>query len=252
MGIINRLSGPKLWWFHFSAEPLPEGPDHARFVRGYIDVWVAQSDGIWAEKIARDAVAKTQWQIVRLVSQKYGSRKICRRSSRNLEHFQRAIANGHSVDFWRSQRDPDEEDESEEKDKAPVSVATPQAGIQVLTETRVDDITGATITHETISRDGQTRLLRTTSTKGPELIVRTQIFYYGGEQVAVFVQRPELRSESFTTLQTSCQVTLDFSPTKDIEKVIVSASEGGGDSFSASNGIFQLLSDADLRADEAQ
>jgi hypothetical protein len=154
MGIFNRLFGQKLWWFHFSAEPLPESPDHARFDSGFIYVWVAQRDGVFAEKIARDAIAKTQWQIIKLVSQKYGTRKLCRGLPRELEHFQRAIVNGHSVDFYRFERDPEEEEENGGKDKAPVSVVTPQAGVQVVSEAKTDAKTGVTQTHEVISRDG--------------------------------------------------------------------------------------------------
>jgi len=141
------------------------------------------------------------------------------------------------------------------KDDVPAAVATPQAGIQVFSEARTDAKTGVTQTRETISRDGQTRLVRLTVTKGAEFIVRTQTFHYGGQAVAVFTQRTVPRSEAFTTVtyENPCRVSLEFSTSKDIEKLIIFNDEVGvTDGFTCSNGIFQPMTDAELRAGKAR
>jgi hypothetical protein len=144
---------------------------------------------------------------------------------------------------------------SEPKNETPESVATPQAGIQIFSEVRTDAKSGVTQTRETITRDGQTKLVRLTVMKGYEFIVRTQTFHYGGQAVAVFTQRTVPRSEAFTTVtyENPCRMSLEFSPSKEIEKLIIFSDEiGVTDGFTCSKGIFQPMTDAELHAGKAR
>jgi hypothetical protein len=54
--------------------------------------------------------------------------------------------------------------------------------------------------------------------------------------------------ETFTTLASSYSVQLHFSPTKEIEKVIITRKEGDAvDGFSATKGMFHPVSNSDLK-----
>lgn len=286
-GMFN-LSGPKLWWFHFLAKPLPDAPDYADFSGGFIDVWVAQSNGAAAEAIARDSIALTRWGIVRLMAKKHDSLKMCNGLPHIIEHFQRAMSGGQSMAFYRvrttreseagngdttddlktndsqanesSSNDSNSNNSSSNnnqtpEDKTPEPVVTPEmvpapgTGIQVATQESTDENTGITCTEEFFTRDGRPRLRRTTYMRGAELVNRTQAFFHGGKNVAVLAQSMEPRSESFTSFASSCQLAVDFSPSKEIERLLMF--ENGGslvDGFIAANGIFQLMSDSDLSA----
>lgn len=94
-----------------------------------------------------------------------------------------------------------------------------------------------------------------TSTKGDELVVRIHKFYYGGKEVAAFVRRPDPRSEAFTTIthEAICRMSLEFSPSNEIEKLIIFSDDVGiPDGFTCFKGIFQPMTDADLRAGKAR
>lgn len=110
--------------------------------------------------------------------------------------------------------------------------------------------TGAVYVEETFTRNGQTNLVRTTKTQDGVVAARTQRFYHEGEFVAVhlLVRSPvHMARESFTTIESSYSVGLDFSPTKDIERVIVTRTKGNVlDGFTATNGVFYPVSNSEL------
>ena len=109
--------------------------------------------------------------------------------------------------------------------------------------------TGAVYATETFTRGGQTNLVRVTKTVEGKVAVRQQKFYHNGEQVAVFMYWAQTKSESFTTAESSSySVGLDFSATRDIERLIISRKKGSVlDGFSFTNGIFYPMSDSDLQ-----
>jgi hypothetical protein len=103
---------------------------------------------------------------------------------------------------------------------------------------------------ETFTRDGQTNLVRKTSLKDGVVTGRVQRFYHDGEFVAVhlLVTKPaHMARESFSTTESSCAVSVDFSPTKEIESVIITRKRGNVlDGFTATNGVFYPISNAEL------
>lgn len=246
---FDHFFGPKLWWFRFSAEPLPKSPDHGHFSDGYIEVWVSKTEGVMAEKIARDAIAKTEWKAVRLARQEYGNQRICHDLPQNLEHFQRAVRNGYSVDVHRCVYPEDEDNGGEAPAKEARAPETQlEAGIHVATKTNTG-ADGITRTLEIFTRDGQKRLQRVTNMQGTRLLLRIQTFYHNGEEVAAFLQRDDPRSESFTTSATSCQIALDFSLSEKIERLFIFRNgEGPAEAFIFKGGVFQLMTDSELRA----
>jgi hypothetical protein len=84
---------------------------------------------------------------------------------------------------------------------------------------------------------------------GAEIAVRQQKFYHDGEFVAVFMYWAETKSESFTTVESSSySVGLDFSATRDIERLIITRKKGSVlDGFTFTNGVFYPVNDSDLQ-----
>jgi hypothetical protein len=111
--------------------------------------------------------------------------------------------------------------------------------------------TGAVYLEETFTRDGQTNLVRSTKTQDGVIAGRIHRFYHDGELVAVHlsVSRPaNMARESFSTTESSYSVSVDFSPSKDIERVIITRKKGNVlDGFTASNGVFSPVSNSDLQ-----
>lgn len=105
---------------------------------------------------------------------------------------------------------------------------------------------------ETFTRNGQTNLIRKSSLRDGVFTGRVQRFYHEGEFVAahVFVSSPvNMARESFTTIESSYSVGLDFSPTKQIERVIITRKKGNVlDGFTATNGVFYPVSNSELEA----
>jgi hypothetical protein len=130
-----------------------------------------------------------------------------------------------------------------------VSVSAADAGVRVASTVSTNAETGAIYTTETFTRDGQTNLVRVTKTVDAKVAVRIQKFYHDGEFVAVFTYWAHPDSESFTTVESSSySVGLDFSATRDIERLIISRKKGSVlDGFSCTNGIFYPVSDSDLQ-----
>jgi hypothetical protein len=132
-----------------------------------------------------------------------------------------------------------------------VAVIASDTGVRVVSTVSTNAETGAIYTTETFMRDGQTNLVRVTKTTEGVVASRMQRFYHDGEFVAVHlsVSRPaNMAREEFTTTESSYSVGLDFSPTKDIERLTITRKKGHVlDGFSATNGIFYPVSDADLQ-----
>ena len=124
------------------------------------------------------------------------------------------------------------------------------AGVRMTTSVSTNAEIGVVHVEETFTRNGQTNLVRTTSLKDGVVTGRVQRFYHGGEFVAVhlFVSSPAyMARESFRTTVSPYSVSLDFSPSKDIERVIITAkSKIVLDGFKATNRIFYPVSNSDL------
>ena len=110
--------------------------------------------------------------------------------------------------------------------------------------------TGAVYSEETFTRDGQTNLVRRTKTEEGVITGRTQRFYHDGELVAVYlvvIKPAHMARDSFSTTESSCAVSADFSPRREIQRVIITRTKGNVlDGFTATNGVFYPVSNADL------
>jgi len=122
-------------------------------------------------------------------------------------------------------------------------------GVRMISGLSTNAEMGVVHLEETFTRDGQTNLVRKTSLKDGIVTGRVQRFYHDGEVVAVhlFVSSPAyMARESFSTRASSYSVSLDFSPSKDIERVIITGKNGVLDGFTATNRVFYPASNSDL------
>jgi len=110
--------------------------------------------------------------------------------------------------------------------------------------------TGVVHLEETFTRNGQTNLIRKASMKDGVVTGRVQRLYHDGEFVAVHLlvtSAAYMARESFTTTESSYSVGLNFSPTKDIERVIITRKKGNVlDGFTATNGVFYPVNNSEL------
>ncbi len=124
-------------------------------------------------------------------------------------------------------------------------------GVRVIMNLSTNADTGAINLEETFTRHGLTNLVRNTKTEAGVVTGRIQRFYHDGEFVAVhlFVSKPpHMARESFITTESSCSVGLEFSPTKEIERVVITRKKGNVlDGFTATNGVFYPVSSSDLQ-----
>jgi hypothetical protein len=131
-----------------------------------------------------------------------------------------------------------------------ISTLAADTGIRMTTSVSTNAETGAIHLEETFTRNGQTNLVRKTKTEDGVVTGRIQRFYHDGEFVAVHlvVSKPvHMARESFSTTESSCAVSVDYSPTKEIEKVIITRKKGNVlDGFIATNGVFYPVGNANL------
>jgi len=125
-----------------------------------------------------------------------------------------------------------------------------ETGVRMTSVFSTNTELGVVHLEETFTRDGQTNLVRKTSLKDGVVTGRVQRFYHDGEFVAahLFVSSPAyMARESFSTAVSSYSVSLDFSPSKDIESVIITRKNGIIlDGFTATNRVFYPVSNSDL------
>jgi hypothetical protein len=117
------------------------------------------------------------------------------------------------------------------------SVIAADRGIQVSTSVKTNE-SGSGSTKDVFTRDGQTNLVRNTSTKSGAVRIRIHRFYYGGSLIGDFVAIPE--SSGFTTEAGSpYSVSFEFGPTKEVKSAVIGTKDGVVlDAFMATNGIF--------------
>jgi hypothetical protein len=117
------------------------------------------------------------------------------------------------------------------------SVLGADTGIQVYITVRTND-SGSVSTKEIFTRDGQTNLVRNTSTKSGVLRMRIHRFYYDGSLIGDFVATPD--SSGFTTEAGSpYSVSFEFGPTQAVKSAVIGTKDGVIlDAFMATNGVF--------------
>jgi hypothetical protein len=110
-------------------------------------------------------------------------------------------------------------------------------GIQVSTTVRTNE-SGSVSIKDVFTRDGQTNLVRNTSTKSGVVRIRIHRFYHGGLLVGDFVATPD--SSGFTTEAGSpYSVSFEFGPTKAVKSAVIGTKDGVIlDAFMATNGVF--------------
>ncbi len=133
-----------------------------------------------------------------------------------------------------------------------LSALAGDTGVRMTSAVSTNTEMGIVHIEETFTRNGQTNLIRKSSLRDGVFTGRVQRFYHEGEFVAahVFVSSPvNMARESFTTIESSYSVGLDFSPTKQIERVIITRKKGNVlDGFTATNGVFYPVSNSELEA----
>jgi hypothetical protein len=90
-------------FFMFLARPEPGSPACSKFGGAFINAWVAHTDELIAEQIARDAIADENWQVERLEEWSFVSRENYKDLPKSLGHFEQAVVDGHCLVFhlWR-------------------------------------------------------------------------------------------------------------------------------------------------------
>jgi hypothetical protein len=117
------------------------------------------------------------------------------------------------------------------------SILSADTGIQVSTTVKTND-SGSISTKEIFTRDGQTNLIRNTSTKSGTVQIRIHRFYYNGSLIGDFVATPD--SSGFTTEAGSLySASFEFGPTQVVKSAVIGTKDGVVlDAFMATNGIF--------------
>jgi hypothetical protein len=117
------------------------------------------------------------------------------------------------------------------------SVFGADISIRVVTTVRTND-SGSITTMDVFTRDGQTNLVRYTSTKSGAVRIRIHRFYYHGLQSGEFVASP--KSSGFTTEAGSpYSVSFEFWPSKDVRSAVIGSKDGVIlDAFTCTNGVF--------------
>jgi hypothetical protein len=130
-----------------------------------------------------------------------------------------------------------------------ISAFAADTGVRMTASTSTNAETGAVYLEETFTRNGQTNLVRKTKTEDGVVTGRIQRFYHDGEFVAVYlvvIKPAHMARESFSTTESSYAVSAEFSPTKEIERVIITRKKGNAlDGFTATNGVFYPVSNSD-------
>jgi len=118
-----------------------------------------------------------------------------------------------------------------------VSVFGADTSIRVVTTVRTND-SGSITTMDVFTRDGQTNLVRYTSTKSGAVRIRIHRFYYHGLQSGEFVASP--KSSGFTSEAGSpYMVSFEFWPSKDVRSAVIGTKDGVIlDAFTCTNGVF--------------
>ena len=116
------------------------------------------------------------------------------------------------------------------------SVLAADNGIRVATSTTTNAESASITTTEVFTRDGQTNLVRQTSTKAG--VVRVHWFYRDGARLATHVVSPD--SSAFVPESGSrYAVSLEFSPSKEVRYATIGKNDGYIlDGFTCTNGIF--------------
>lgn len=111
-----------------------------------------------------------------------------------------------------------------------------ETGIQAITTVRTNK-SGTLDTREVFKREGQTNLVRTTTTKAGIVQFRVQRFYHRGSPIADYVSKPD--SSGFTT-EESCpySVTLQLGPSNEVSSLVFGTNGMTVDAFLATNGVF--------------
>jgi len=110
-------------------------------------------------------------------------------------------------------------------------------GIRVVTTVRTNE-SGSVTTKDVFTRDGQTNLVRNTSTKSGAVRIRVHRFYYQGSLVGDFVMMPD--SSGFTTEAGSpYSVSFEFDASHTPKSAVIGTKEGViVDAFTCTNGVF--------------
>lgn len=125
-----------------------------------------------------------------------------------------------------------------------ISQVAVDADVGVFSSSTTNAETGAILTTDIFTRDGQTNLIRVAKIEKGVVVQRRQRFYHNSEPIAFFSMNGGI--ESFSTLpKIPFQVSVEFSPSKDIRCLIIWGSNFM-DGFYNTNGVFYPAPDSDL------
>jgi hypothetical protein len=122
-----------------------------------------------------------------------------------------------------------------------------ETGIHVFTTAKTNAETGSISTKEVFTRDGQTNLVRNTTTKAGEVQVRIHHFYRGGQLVGDVLELPD-SSGFITHAGFSYSVAFEFDSSRNPASVAISTKDGVLlDMFSYTNGGFVPIESSVIR-----
>jgi hypothetical protein len=118
------------------------------------------------------------------------------------------------------------------------SVLGADTSIRLVTTSKTNTKSGSITTKDVFTRDAQTNLVRTTSSKSGVMRIRIQRFYHDGLLVGEFVAMPD--SSGFTTEAGSpYSVSFAFGPSKEMKSAVIGTKDGVVlDAFTCTNGVF--------------
>lgn len=118
------------------------------------------------------------------------------------------------------------------------SVVGADTGVRVITTVRTNE-SGSISTKDIFTRDGQTNLVRSTSTKDGVVQIRFHRFYHGGSLVGNYYYFATQDSSAFITeAGIPYSLSFEFGPSNQLTSAVINKDRMIVDAFSCTNGLF--------------
>ncbi|MGO8929491.1 MAG: hypothetical protein ACLQU3_21715 [Limisphaerales bacterium] len=118
------------------------------------------------------------------------------------------------------------------------SVLATDTGVRVITTSTINAETASVSIKDVFTRDGQTNLVRKTTTKAGTVQIRVHHFYHGGHLVGDFIAHSG-NSGFITEAGSPYSVGFEFGPSNEVRSAMISTKDGVVlDMFTCTNGEF--------------
>ena len=129
------------------------------------------------------------------------------------------------------------------------SVFGAETGIQLFTTTETNAATASIYTTDVFTRDGQTNLVRETTTQAGVIQLQFQTFYHDGTRLATFCVNPAF-SQFYNEPGARYSVCMNLNPSNEVQDVTIGTYGTNRltvDAFICTNGYFYPIEDSEIK-----